>query len=115
MAQSFDEAELVSRVDSDLAFLAETIQMLETDGPALMADIDRALAAADAPALGRAAHALKGVISNFCAAPAQQSALEVERIGKGGNLAQASAATALLELRLQALIAELQTFIHARP
>ena len=114
MARSFDENELVARVDGDLEFLAETVQMLDADGRALLADVGQALAAGDAPAVGRAAHALKGMISNFCAPEAQQRALEVERIGKGGDLAPAAVALATLEQHLEALIAELQSFIHAR-
>src|SRR5687767_13990682 len=114
MAPLFNETELLERVDGDLAFLTETVQMLDADGRALLADVCQALAAGDAPAVGRAAHALKGMISNFCAPEAQQSALEVERIGRGGDLAPAPAAVAALEQRMEALIAELQSFIHAR-
>src|SRR5687768_3963190 len=97
MAQSFNETELVARVDGDLEFLTETVQMLDADGRALLADVGQALAAGDALAVGRAAHALKGMISNFCAPEAQQSALEDERIGKGGDLAPAPAAVAALD------------------
>ena len=114
MARSFDEAELMERVDGEVEFLADTVQMLEADGPALVAELRAALVSGDAPAVGRAAHALKGMISNFCAPEAQQSALEVERIGKGGDLAPAPAAVAALEERMEALIAELQSFVHER-
>ena len=43
MAQLFDEAELLDRVDNDLAFLADTVQMLETDGRALMVELKTAV------------------------------------------------------------------------
>ena len=33
VAQSFDEAELLERVDNDVAFLAETVQMLDDRRP----------------------------------------------------------------------------------
>ena len=36
MSQAFDERELLERVDNDWEFLAETVQMLADDGPALM-------------------------------------------------------------------------------
>ncbi len=36
MASTFNEQELLDSVGNDLAFLAETVQMLETDGPPLM-------------------------------------------------------------------------------
>jgi len=114
MAQAFDESELLEHVDHDLSFLADTVRMLEMDAPPLMQQVNTAVAAGDAPAVGRTAHALKGMISNFCAPAAQALALEVERLGKSGDCAAAAAAAARLESSLQLLIAELGTFIKAR-
>ena len=74
MPTTFDENELLSRVDNDRAFLGETVEMLAQDGRALLADVRSAVAAGDAAAVGRAAHALKGMISNFCAPTAHASA-----------------------------------------
>ena len=113
MALTFDEAELMQRVDNDKAFLAETVAMLTSDGPALVADLRRAMAAGDAGQVGRIAHALKGMISNFCAPRAQQSALDVERIGKAGDLSSAAPAVRALEEHLDALTGELLVFIKA--
>src|SRR5438128_2052533 len=100
MPQLFDETELLARVDNDVAFLAETVEMLQTDGRALLADVHRAIAAGDAASVGRAAHALKGMVSNFCAPAAQESALQVERLGKSGDLASAAAAASALGANL---------------
>src|SRR4051812_18801415 len=105
MSQAFDERELLDRVDQDIEFLAETVQMLLDDGPALVADIRVAAAAGDAAAVGRSAHALKGMISNFCADGAHASAAEVERLGKAGDLAAVPAALEALDARLGELIA----------
>src|SRR5687767_12853900 len=109
MAPLFNENELLERVDGDLDFLAETVRMLETDGRSLVDDVNRALDAGDAPAVGRAAHALKGMVSNFCAPSTQQCASEVERLGKSADLAAARTAATSLERDLHALIAELQS------
>ena len=114
MPSSFDQAQLLERLDNDTAFLAETVQMLAADGPALMDSVRSAAAAADAPALARHAHALKGMISNFCAAPAQAAALEVEGLAKAGDLAAVDPAIAALAQRLQTLIDELTGFVRAR-
>ncbi len=114
MAAAFDEAELLDRVGNDIAFLGDTVQMLADDGRALMDEVRRAVAAGDAPALGRSAHALKGMISNFCAPDTQQSALELERMGRSGDLAAAPAAVERLQSRLQALTAELLEFVRVR-
>ena len=114
MAQWFDEAELMERVDDDVAFLAETVQMLETDGRALMVELRTAVASDDAQAIGRTAHTLKGMISNFCSPAVQTLALDVEKAGKAGDAASAAAASAKLEPGLEALIVELVAFVRAR-
>jgi two-component system, sensor histidine kinase and response regulator len=80
----------------------------------LMQEIQRAVATSDAGALGRAAHTLKGMISNFCAPDAHAAALAVEKIGKSGDLSTAAAAVKTLEDRLQALIEALECFLAAR-
>lgn len=114
MAQLFDEAELMAHVDNDVAFLADTVQMLETDGLSLMVELKAAVVAGDAPAVVRTAHGLKGMISNFCSPAVQALALDVERAGKAGDGAAAAAASAKLEPALEALIVELAAFVRAR-
>lgn len=110
----FDAQELLDRVDHDWDFLADTVQMLETDGRALMEEIRRSAASADAVSLGRAGHAIKGMISNFCSPGAQTSALEVERIGKSCDLSGAPVAVEALNARLEELIAGLTDFLATR-
>jgi HPt (histidine-containing phosphotransfer) domain-containing protein len=114
MAQAFDETELLDRVDNDLSFLSETIELLETDGRALMRQVNAAVGARDAPGIGRTAHTLKGMISNFCAPNVQALALAVEAAGKAGDCAAAAPAAARLESGLEDLIGELTAFIKAR-
>src|SRR4051794_36815504 len=104
----------MERVDNDVAFLADTVQMLESDGRALMVELKTALASGDAPAIGRTAHTLKGMISNFCSPAVQALAFDVEKAGKAGDGAGAAAASVKLEPEVEALIAELVTFVRAR-
>lgn len=114
MARTFDEAELLERVDNDVGFLAETVEMLTSDGPSLLSQVREAVAAGDAPGAARAAHALKGMISNFCASEAHASALRLEKMGKDGDLASAGPALAAMDEQLAALTAELTGFIKER-
>jgi two-component system, sensor histidine kinase and response regulator len=114
VAALFDEAELMERVDNDVAFLADTVQMLETDGRALMVQLNTAVASGDAPAIGHTAHTLKGMISNFCSPAVQTLGLDVEKAGKAGDGAGVAAASAKLEPGLEALIVELVAFVRAR-
>ena len=114
MPRTFDERELLERVDNDWEFLGETVQMLSADGPALLREIRRAMESDDAPAVGRGAHALKGMISNFCSPAAYASALAVEQIGRSGDLSPAPPALDALERDLNALIADLNEFVTQR-
>jgi HPt (histidine-containing phosphotransfer) domain-containing protein len=114
MSRTFDEKELLERVDNDWDFLGDTVQMLADDGPNLLNDIRRCVEAGDAPGAGRAAHTLKGMISNFCAAEAQAGALAVEQIGKSGDLSNVGPALEKLENGLNVLIADLNGFVATR-
>lgn len=114
MAAEFDENELLERVDGDVGFLAETVEMLAEDGRSLMGEVTSAAASGDAVALRRSAHALKGMVSNFCAPRAHEGALDLERMGKSGDLAGASEAAERLRVLLEALTDELGAFVRAR-
>jgi HPt (histidine-containing phosphotransfer) domain-containing protein len=114
VSEVFDEKELLERVDNEWEFLSETVQMLMNDGPALMGEIRRAANAGDAPALGRAGHTLKGMVSNFCSPATHAAALRVEQIGKGADLSAAPDAVNALDAQLQILIAALTRFLAER-
>src|SRR5678815_5619588 len=103
MSQLFDDKELLERVDNDWDFLAETVEMLSTDGPGLLDAIRQSIASGDAAAVGRAAHTFKGLVANFCAPDTQASAFDMERAGKSGDLSGAPAAIEDLHGRFDAL------------
>lgn len=114
MSQVFDEKELLERIDNDLDFLGETVEMLSSDGPALMGEIRGAIERGDASTLAHAAHTLKGMISNFCSITTHGVAFEIEKAGKRGDLAGAASLIDELQTRLDELIAGLQEFLAAR-
>ena len=114
MPRTFDEAALLERVEQDMEFLRETVDMLGNDGRAFMAEVRRGVDAGDAGTVSRAAHTLKGMISNFCAADVQASAAVVERMGRDGDLAAGPTAVTELEGQLEALIAELNDFLGGK-
>jgi two-component system, sensor histidine kinase and response regulator len=114
MASTFDENALLDNVGGDIEFLAETVGMLQSDGPTLLQQIRDALAAGDAATVGKAAHTLKGMVSNFCAPQAQAAALEVEKMGKAGDLSAAPTAVTTLATLVDGLTAELVAFIKEK-
>ncbi len=114
MANNFNEAELLDRVDNDVAFLAETVDMLTADGPPLLEQVRTAVSAGDAAAVARHAHALKGMVSNFAAPLPRACAADIEKMGRTGDLSAAGPALAAMQQLLDALSAELVTFVKTR-
>ena len=97
MSDAFDEDALLDRIEDDLEFLEETIAMLDDDAPGLLEEIRSAAASGDADALVKPSHALKGMLSNFCAAPAEAAARDVEMMGREKRLAEVGPAVEVLQ------------------
>ena len=109
----FDQADLMDRVDDDLEFLEETVAMLEEDSPALLQAVRDATEARDADALASSAHALKGMLANFCAPAAVAAALTLETMGRQQQLAEAPPAMQQVETEVARLLEALRRFIQA--
>ena len=110
MNDVLDKAELLERVDQDLEFLAETVEMFDEDAPELLSEIRDAVNRQDAAALAGTAHTFKGMASNFCAQAVVDAALALEIMGQSSNLSGAPEAISLLETeaeRLKSALAEL--------
>jgi HPt (histidine-containing phosphotransfer) domain-containing protein len=103
----FDEAALLERVEGDTELLREVVELFRADTPSRMEEVRAAVAAGDAGRLKRAAHTLKGAASNFGAAAVVAVALELEVMGRTGDLGRAAAARDRLEAAMQALDAVL--------
>jgi HPt (histidine-containing phosphotransfer) domain-containing protein len=102
-----DVPALMDRLEGDMELLKELVALYVEDEPGLLAEIDRAIEGGDADGVRRAAHTLKGAVSNFCAPAAQAAALELETAGRAGVLDGAPAALARLRDVLDKVRAEL--------
>jgi len=109
----FDQADLMDRVDDDLEFLEETVAMLEEDSPALLQAVRDATEARDADALASSAHALKGMLANFCAPAAVAAALALETMGRQQQLAESLTAMQQVETEVPRLLDALRRFVKA--
>jgi signal transduction histidine kinase/CheY-like chemotaxis protein len=90
----FDRAAVVDLVGGDLALAQSLAEVFAHESAELMAAIGKAVAGADAPALQKAAHALKGCVMVFQASAAYEAALRLEKIGQSGNVHDVGAAHA---------------------
>ncbi|MFZ5493861.1 MAG: Hpt domain-containing protein [Verrucomicrobiota bacterium] len=89
----------------DPAFLRELIDVFLEDVPQRITEIEKSLATQDAALLTRAAHTIKGSCSNFGAAGLAAVALTMEKQGKAGAFAEASASLPALRSEF-ALVAQ---------
>jgi two-component system, sensor histidine kinase and response regulator len=103
----FDLSALRNRVEEDLELLAEMVDLFLETSPKLVADIETAVAAGDVERLGVAAHTLKGVLRNMCARSSADAALELETIGKRGDLAPANQSLGALKHEISQLTSAL--------
>jgi signal transduction histidine kinase/CheY-like chemotaxis protein/HPt (histidine-containing phosphotransfer) domain-containing protein len=100
----------LERVNGDRELLAELVQLFLREYPGWVGEMNRGLAAGEAPLVKRAAHNVKSCLGNFGARAAYERALRVEAIGREGNLAGADEACRALEQSLERLRPVLAAF-----
>jgi signal transduction histidine kinase/DNA-binding response OmpR family regulator len=108
----FDLAAALQRVGGDEALLKELIEVFVEEYPAWLADLEAAVAAADAKWVRRAAHTIKGAVDNCGAGSAYDAAFRLERMAGEGRLEGAGEAVATLDQEIQRLLPAL--IGHAR-
>lgn len=98
-----DEAELRARMDGEDELLRELVHLFFQNCPNMLSDIHQAVGGGDGARLRRAAHTLKGAVSNFVANGAVEAALRLERMAEQGHLTDARVASAALEHEIHRL------------
>jgi CheY-like chemotaxis protein len=99
----FDRAAALARINGDEEFLRELAQVFLETYPSVLKQIEEALAGGDAERLAKAAHTLKGSVSHLSAKPVFDQARRLELLGRGSDLAEASAALLDLQTEIQRL------------
>ena len=101
--EPIDAASALARAGGNVELLKEMVAVFLRELPVLMANLREAVLAADGRATERAAHKLKGCVSNFTARPAFAAASKLEALGRAGSLAEAAPAYAELEKEIARL------------
>jgi two-component system sensor histidine kinase/response regulator len=112
-SSAIDWESAIAVVDGDRELLGEIVAAFLIEGPSLLAQIRRALTDADAAELRRGAHTLKGALRTLGIESAAELASKLEEIGRGGDLASASATMAQLESQLDQILSEAKSFASA--
>jgi len=107
----FDRNAVLDRVEGDRELLQEIVGLFFDEIPGLLSAIQESVTRRDAKALARAAHTLKGAVSNLDAQEAFAAALRLEVLGHSGDLTNVEEAYAELEkaiIRLKGVLAVLK-------
>jgi two-component system, sensor histidine kinase len=96
---------------NDTSLARRLIDLFLHDSGRLVDDVSRAIVERDAERLRRAAHTLKGSVSNFPAGPARDTAARMELIGFDGDFDAAQEVFPLLEKEIDRLRGLLPTLI----
>ena len=111
----FDPAETLARVGGDPALYKSVVRVFLDAHETLLGTVRDAVSAGDAEALFRAAHSLKGTVSNFSAVRATEAAGDLEASGRAGDLTGTEQKLAALESAVGALTAALTIDIEDSP
>lgn len=106
-----DRKELLEKVYGDTDLLVEIIDTFLDMVPDSLDSIRRAIESNDASKVFESAHFLKGSLGNFEQGLAFQSALELETIGRFGDLSRAHEAFETLKMELEKLNYSLRIFM----
>lgn len=102
-----DKAVALDRLGGDEELLKEVAALFLDEYPTLMAEIEAAIQSKNAHQLERAAHSLKGSVSNFGSDAAYQAAYEIEKMGRANELANSETAFTHLVRVMEAIRPEL--------
>ena len=109
-AATFDEADLLDRLDGDLELLVDLAQTFLDQHGAQLAKLRASLDGGDLVALGKHAHGLKGGLLTL-SATSSAHAIVLEDAAKHGQAEACSGAVRALESELPKLAADLQATI----
>ncbi|MBD3181523.1 PAS domain S-box protein [Candidatus Poribacteria bacterium] len=100
---SIDKNDVMERVDGDMELLSDMIEIFMEEYPSLLAEIKQAIDNKDNKSLEYSAHSLKGSVGNFGSQEVFDAALNLEIIGRNGNLSEAPAVLENLKSKLKQL------------
>jgi two-component system, sensor histidine kinase and response regulator len=106
-AAAVDAPDLLDRVGGDREFLADLLETFREDYIKQVEAMTAALESRDPDQLRRAAHSLKGALSNLAAPAATALAAEIEAAGKACDLPRSQAALRDLQPELDRVLAAL--------
>jgi signal transduction histidine kinase/CheY-like chemotaxis protein/HPt (histidine-containing phosphotransfer) domain-containing protein len=114
-AHVFDASAMLANIGGDAELFVQLIRLFLDRHGIMVKEIESAIGKADAPALERAAHSLKGTAGNLCAPDVVLLASQLEACGRLGTLTEAPDLLVRLNRTVQELVAVLSRQIDSAP
>ncbi|MBX3343507.1 MAG: response regulator [Nitrospira sp.] len=111
-ARVFDAGAMLANIGGDAELFDQLIRLFLDRHSVMMKEIESAIGQADAAALERAAHSLKGTAGNLCAPDVVLLASQLEASGRLGTLTEAPSLLVRLDRTVQELVAVLSRQIN---
>ncbi len=99
---------LLTFLNHDRELLRELVGLFKKNLPSAMTEMRKAIDSGDSNTLARTAHSLKGSSSNLAARALSQAALNLEHMGRAGDMVRAQKAYSALEKEIQRLMPALE-------
>ena len=110
-----DNSLLLNAFDGDWSFLKEIVEVFLSDYPRLLDDLHRAFKENDSDLLMRSGHSLKGMLINFQADSAAETAYEIEKMGKSKKFDGIRAKVEELTIQISQVDKMLQNIVKQHP
>ena len=111
----WDPTATLEQLGGDEELAREIIALFLVDCPEQLDQLRAAVRDGDAETIRKAAHALKGAVSNFTSERPTTTVAELEHHGQAAQLGEASAALSQLEPELAALMSSMNDFLTRVP
>lgn len=109
IAPALDRELALTRVGGDEELLREIAVLFLDNYQAWLQELRAAESSGNAEGVQRTAHGLKGSVANFGAREAVEASLQLENLGRAGNLAEMPPSMAKLEAALETLRKDLES------
>jgi two-component system sensor histidine kinase/response regulator len=110
---TYDVTGVVDKLGGDREFIAECVDLFEAELPPLMNALRDSVSAASLERVQAAAHALKGMTSNFCEDGPAKTAGRLDHMAREGQLQDAPRLVTQLEEEVARLLDALHALKHS--
>jgi HPt (histidine-containing phosphotransfer) domain-containing protein len=114
-SEGFDPQALLNRVHGDLTLLRELVDLFAAEVPGMLARIEKAIQQGSLSELEKASHKIKGSMLQFSASTAANIALELEKNGQAGSMAESEMLLENLKKEINVLHQTLRAMLQNGP